>query len=81
MKTVDRHRSHSIAFKRQVVQEYPSGETLLGLAKRHDPSRNLLRVWVQKYEAGALDDDAAAVGLNLGRLKADVFNVADHTNR
>ncbi|WP_209651017.1 MULTISPECIES: transposase [Methylobacterium] len=57
---MDRHRSHSIAFKRQVVQEYPSGETLLGLAKRHDPSRNLLRVWVQKYEAGALDDDAAA---------------------
>ncbi|KAB7783826.1 hypothetical protein [Methylorubrum populi] len=39
-----RHRSHSIAFKRQVAQEYPSGETLHGLAKRHDLSRNLVRV-------------------------------------
>ncbi|GLS42905.1 transposase [Methylobacterium brachythecii] len=55
-----RHRSHSVAFKRQVAQEYLSGETLHGLAKRHDLSRNLVRVWVQKYEAGALDDDAAA---------------------
>ena len=55
-----RHRSHSVAFKRQVAQEYHSGETLHGLAKRHDLPRNLLRVWVQKYETGALDDDAAA---------------------
>ena len=30
------------------------------MAKRHDLSRNLVRVWVQKYEAGAFDDDAAA---------------------
>jgi transposase len=28
------------------------GETLHGLAKRHDISRNLIRVWVQKYEGG-----------------------------
>ena len=55
-----RHRSHSVAFKRQVAQEYLSGETLHGLAKRHDLSRNLVRVWVQKYETGAFDDDAAA---------------------
>lgn len=55
-----RHRSHSVAFKRQVVQEYLGGETLHGLAKRHDLSRNLIRLWVQKYEAGALDEDAAA---------------------
>src|SRR4051812_32478878 len=60
MKTTARHRSHSIAFKRRVVQKYLSGETLHGLAKRHDLSRILVRVWVQKYEAGALDDDAAA---------------------
>ncbi|WP_407529664.1 transposase [Methylobacterium oryzisoli] len=55
-----RHRSHSVAFKRQVAQEYLFGEMLHGLAKRHDLSRNRVRVWVQKYEAGALDDDAAA---------------------
>ena len=49
-----RHRSCSIAFKRQVVQEFLGGEALYGLARRHDVSRNLLRVWVAKYEAGAL---------------------------
>lgn len=43
-----RHSSHSVAFKRQVAQEYLSGETRHGLAKRHDLSRNLVRVWVQK---------------------------------
>lgn len=55
-----RHRSHSIAFKRQVAQEFLGGETLHGLAKRHDLSRNLVRLWVEKYEAGAFDDDTAA---------------------
>ncbi len=55
-----RHRSHSTDFKRQVAQEYLAGETLHSLAKRHDLSRNLIRIWVQKYEAGAFDDDALA---------------------
>jgi transposase len=58
-----RHRSHSVAFKRQVAEEYLAGETLHGLAKRHDISRNLIRVWVAKYEAGAFDDDAKAADL------------------
>ena len=57
MKTIARHRSHSVVFKRQVAQEYLSGETLHGLAKRHDLLHNLVRVWVQKYETGAYDDD------------------------
>lgn len=55
-----RHRTHSIEFKRQVVQDYLAGETLHGLAKRHDLSRNLVRIWVQKFEAGAFDDEAIA---------------------
>ena len=42
-----KHRTHSIEFKRQVVQEYLAGETLHGLAKRHDLSRNLVRIWIQ----------------------------------
>jgi transposase len=63
MKAMAKHRTHSIAFKRQVVQEYLSGETMHGLAKRHDLSRNLIRIWVQKYEAGGLDEDAAAADL------------------
>jgi transposase len=57
------HRTHSIEFKRQVAQEFLSGETLHGLAKCHDICRNLIRVWVQKYEAGDFDEDAAAADL------------------
>ena len=49
-----RRRTYSVAFKRQVVQEYLAGESLHGLAKRHDLARNLIRIWVAKYEAGAL---------------------------
>src|SRR5947208_15980097 len=63
MKAMARQRSHSIAFKRQVAQEFVAGETLYGLAKRHDLSRQLIRVWVQKYETGALDEDAQAADL------------------
>lgn len=58
-----KHRSHSIEFKRQVAQEFISGETLHALAKRHDVSRNLIRIWVRKFEAGAFDDDAQAADL------------------
>src|SRR5215470_17855460 len=58
-----KHRNHSIAFKRQIAQEFIGGETLHGLAKRHDLSRNLIRVWVRKYEEGALDGDAQAADL------------------
>jgi len=58
-----KHRTHSIEFKRQVVQEYLGGETLHGLAERHDLSRNLIRIWVQKCEAGGLDEDAAAADM------------------
>ncbi|BAV47510.1 hypothetical protein MesoLj113a_18150 [Mesorhizobium sp. 113-1-2] len=54
------HRAHSIEFKRQVVQEFLSGETLHGLARRHELARNLIRIWVQKHQAGAFDEDVAA---------------------
>ena len=55
-----RHRTHSLEFKRQVAHDYVAGETLHSLAKRHDLSRNLIRIWVQKYETGAFDEDAIA---------------------
>ena len=58
-----KHRSHSAAFKRQVAQEFIAGETLHGLSKRHDVSRQLIRIWVGKYEAGALDEDAQAADM------------------
>ena len=58
-----RHRSHSVDFKRQVVAEYHAGETLHALSRRHDLSRNLIRIWVEKAEAGALDQDLASAEL------------------
>ena len=58
-----KHRSHSAAFKRQVAQEFVAGETLHALSKRHDVSRQLIRIWVGKYESGALDDDVQAADL------------------
>jgi transposase len=63
MKAMANHRTHSIEFKRQVAQEFLAGETLHGLSKRHDICRNLIRVWVQKYEAGAFDEDVQAADL------------------
>ena len=63
MKAMAKHRTHSVEFKRQVSQEYLAGETLHGLSKRHDISRQLIRVWVEKYQAGELDEDAAAADL------------------
>jgi transposase len=57
------HRSHSVAFKRQVAQEFIGGEALHALSRRHDISRQLIRIWVGKFEAGALDDDVQAADL------------------
>lgn len=58
------YRRHSVEFKRRLVQEYLSGEeSLHGLAKRHDVCRNLIRVWIEKYEAGAYDEDEEAASV------------------
>jgi len=40
-----------------------AGETLHALAKRHDVSRTLIRVWIKRLEAGALDEEAQAADL------------------
>ncbi|NPD70394.1 transposase (plasmid) [Lichenicola cladoniae] len=61
-----KHRVHSIEFKRQLVAEYTAGETLHALARRHDISRNLIRIWIAKAEAGAFDDEAEAADLLSG---------------
>ena len=44
----------------RVAQAYLEGESLHGLAKRYDVSRNLIRLWVKKYEAGEFDAEAEA---------------------
>ena len=58
-----RHRSHSAAFKRQAAEEFIAGETLYALSKRHDISRQLVRIWVGKFEAGVLDGNVQAAHL------------------
>jgi transposase len=58
-----KYRTHSVAFKRQVAGEFIAGEALHALSKRHDISRQLIRIWVGKFEAGALDDDVQAADL------------------
>jgi transposase len=63
MEAMTRHRSHSVAFKRQVAEEFIAGEALHALSKRHDISRQLIWIWVGKFEAGALDDDVQAADL------------------
>jgi len=63
MEAMTKHRSPSAAFQRQVAQEFLAGETLHGLSQRHDISRQLIRIWVGKFEAGALDEDAQAADL------------------
>src|SRR5277367_1101571 len=63
MEAMTKHRSHSAAFKRQVAEEFLAGETLHALSKRHDISRQLIQIWVGKFEAGALDDDVQAADL------------------
>ena len=65
-----RYRTHSTEFKRQVVQDYLAGETLHSLARRHDLARNLICIWIQKFEAGALDDEAIAAGAIEGCIAA-----------
>ena len=55
-----RHRSFSVEFKRQVVLDFMEGRAeLRGLARQHSLSRHLIRLWIQKYEAGQLNDEVA----------------------
>ncbi len=52
------YRTDTVEFERQVLEEHLSGGTSLNqLARRHDISRELLRIWVRKYEAGEFTGD------------------------
>jgi transposase len=55
-----RHRSFSSEFKRQLAKEFLDGRAgRHELARRHSLSRNLIRLWIRKYEAGELTDELA----------------------
>jgi transposase len=48
-----RYRTDTIELESQVAEEHLVGGTSLNqLARRHDISRELLRTWVKKHEAG-----------------------------
>jgi len=61
--TKRRHRRHSTALKREIVEAYLNGEALHALGKQHDICRNLIRIWIEKYERGEYDDDAVEADL------------------
>ncbi len=54
----ERHRRHSTGKKSEVVEAYLHGEALRTQSERHDVCRRLIRIWIEKYERGAFDDDA-----------------------
>ena len=58
-----RHRRHSTAKKRQVVEEYLAGEALRTLSEKHDVCRNLIQIWIEKHERGEFDDEAVEADL------------------
>ena len=44
-----RYRSYSLEFKREVAQQYLSGEiAMAALARQHDINHSLIRIWVAK---------------------------------
>lgn len=63
LKPKAKRRTPFVKFKRQVVQEYLAGETPYVIARRHDICRDLVRIWIKKFEAGELDEDVLAMDL------------------
>ncbi len=60
------YRLFAVAFKRQVSEEYLAGASLHARSRKHEVARNLIRIWVAKYQAGEFEPglraDAAAFG-------------------
>ena len=52
-----KHKAQSVELKHQVVQEYLAGETLHGLARRHNLPRSLIRIWVDAHLYSSNGDD------------------------
>jgi len=46
-----------------VVEVCLNGEALQALSRRHDVCRSLIRIWIEKHERGACDDDAVEANL------------------
>jgi transposase len=66
-----KYRSYSIAFKRQLVDDYLAGASVHDLSRRYDVGRALIRLWTQKAEAGDFDDEVVTAAL-LGQYEARI---------
>ena len=53
-----RHRRHSTARKREIVEAYFNGESMRALSQKYDVCRTLIPIWAEKYERGEFDADA-----------------------
>jgi transposase len=56
-KAMPRYRTFNVAFKRQVAQEFLTGESLNSLSRKYDIARNLIRIWVLKHEGGEFEPE------------------------
>lgn len=56
-KAMSTYRIFTTAFKRQVAQEFLAGASLNALGRKHEVARNLIRIWVAKYQAGEYEPD------------------------
>ena len=67
------YRIFTIALKRQVAQEYLAGASLNALSRKHEVARNLIRIWVAKYQAGEYEPDF----IPMPRLSAHEIKIAE----
>jgi len=67
-----RYRSFDVGFKRQVAQEFLTGESLNSLSRKYDVARNLIRIWVLKHEGGEFEPEFE----HDNRLKAHEVKIA-----
>jgi transposase-like protein len=54
--------------------------TMHGLAREHDVSRDLVRLWVRKFETGEFDEERAAVDM-LSQFKARIAELERKVDR
>ena len=73
-----KQRNYSTEFKRQVVLEYLAGETPYGLSKRHNVSRNVirLRLALGSEKHAAREENRIVLKINrLGEITPGFFDV------
>ncbi|MBO6720028.1 MAG: transposase [Rhizobiaceae bacterium] len=67
------YRVFTVAFKRQVSEEFLAGASLNALSRKHEVARNLIRIWVAKYQAGEFEPDFVP----MPRLSAHEVKIAE----